>query len=45
MTVKKLLKYELKLAKADIIDLDERMKGSDDYFKIRKLCVKDIDKK
>lgn len=29
----KMLKYELKLAKADIVDLDERMKGSDTYFK------------
>ena len=33
LTVLKMLKYELKLAKADIVDLDERMKGSDTYFK------------
>ena len=33
LTVLKMLKYELKLAKSDIIDLDERMKGSDTYFK------------
>ncbi len=33
LTVMKMLKYELKLAKADIVDLDERIKGSDHYFK------------
>ena len=33
LTVLKMLKYELKLTKADIVDLDERMKGSDTYFK------------